>query len=133
MCNNNDCVKFFSPIKESLQKQDIPNGEKMPIRVITCYVDTKYLFESDRQRYVFNQHLKEKDMNYTQAVEKAREGKRLRRTSWEESQYMWSNGKILIHNTPYWTNEYINQELQGYPYVCEQVDVVANDWETCAA
>jgi|ERR1700754_1844923 len=102
-------------------------------RLITFYIDTKYLLDTDRQRYVYNQHLKEKFMDYTKAVELAREGKRLRRKIWEEAQFMWSNGKILIHNTPYWTNENINQELQGYPYVCEQVDVVANDWEICAA
>lgn len=72
-------------------------------------------------------------MDYAKAAELAREGKRLRRKVWEESEFMWSNGKILIHNTPYWTNEKINQDLQGYPYVCEQVDVVANDWEVCAA
>lgn len=99
------------------------------MKTITFYVDVKYVLNIDKEKLMLNQQLKERFMNYNQAVEAAREGKRLRRQTWENSQYMWSNGKVLIHNTPYWTNESINQDLQGFPYVCEQVDVVANDWE----
>lgn len=101
-------------------------------RTITFYIDVKYVSAEIRRKYLSNQFHMEKFMNYTKAVEAAREGKRLRREAWNKDQYMWSNGKILIHNTPYWTNEKINQEIQGYPYVCEQVDVVATDWELCA-
>ena len=71
-------------------------------------------------------------MNYSDMCEAVREGKRCTRPTWGEGQYVFSNGKVLIHTTPYWTNEKINQELNGYPYVVEQVDVVATDWRICA-
>lgn len=70
-------------------------------------------------------------MNYTEMTEKVREGAHARRGTWKPGERLWSDGKILIHNTPY-ANEPFNQFIQGYVYVCEQVDVFATDWELCA-
>ena len=99
-------------------------------RIITVYVDYKYLLPSSASK--LHRELKEKNigefMNFDTMVEKAREGKHLRRKSWPESMRLWSDGKILIHNTPYF-GEPFNQAIQGYVYVTEQVDVVADDWE----
>lgn len=74
----------------------------------------------------------EKYMNYQEMTEKVREGAHARRATWKADEKLWSDGKILIHNTPYF-GEPFNQGIQGYPYVCEQVDVFATDWELCAA
>jgi hypothetical protein len=71
-------------------------------------------------------------MNYSEMCEAVREGKRCTRPTWRDGEWVFSNGKILIHTTPYWTGENLNQELNGYPYVVEQVDVVATDWRVCA-
>ena len=73
----------------------------------------------------------ERNMNYTEMAEAVREGAHARRITWKMGEKLWSDGKILIHNTPYF-GESFNQAIQGYPYVCEQVDVYATDWELCA-
>lgn len=99
-------------------------------RTICFYIDVKYLVGDDRKKIASSQKM-EKTMNYYEATAQTKEGKRVRRPTWQVNEYMWSNGKVLIHTTPYWTNEKINQELNGYPYVCEQVDVVASDWTIC--
>ena len=99
-------------------------------KTICFYVDIKYLMEGDRKKIEENQKRK-KNMNYYEATAQAKEGKRVRRPTWGDKEHMWSNGKVLIHTTPYWTNEQLNQSLNGYPYVCEQVDVVASDWVLC--
>lgn len=99
-------------------------------RTICFYVDVKYLVGADRKRIEGNQK-KEKNMNYYEATAQTKDGKRVRRPTWAAKEHMWSNGKVLIHTTPYWTNEQLNQSLNGYPYVCEQVDVVASDWVLC--
>jgi hypothetical protein len=75
----------------------------------------------------FISSMEEEKMNYTQMCEAAREGKRCRRNAWKAEELLWSDGKILIHNTSYF-GEPFNQGIQGYVYVCEQVDVVAEDW-----
>lgn len=99
-------------------------------RNILVQIPTEYLLKSDIEKF---KHKKPKEnvMNYFEATQLAKQGKRVRREAWNKGEFMWSDAKILIHNTPYWTNEKINQSLNGYPYVCEQVDVVANDWHTC--
>lgn len=74
----------------------------------------------------------EKQMDYFQMVQAIREGGKARRPTWNKDEWLWSDGKILIHTTPYWTNEEKNKQIQGFPYVCEQVDVTARDWEYCA-
>jgi hypothetical protein len=83
-------------------------------------------------RYLISKRIYKKGdiMNYSQMAEIVREGKHARRSTWKEGEKVWSDGKILIHNTPYF-GEPFNQAIQGYPYVCEQVDVFATDWELC--
>jgi hypothetical protein len=105
-------------------------AEDISQRTILVYVAKKYLLESDLRRY--EQQKKGGYMDYYSMVEAVREGKRCTRPTWKDGEYVFSNGKVLIHNTPYWTNEKINQELRGFPYVVEQVDVVATDWRICA-
>lgn len=73
----------------------------------------------------------ERKMNYSQMTEAVREGAQARRPTWKPNEKVWSDGKILIHNTPYF-GEPFNQAIQGYAYVVEQVDVFAEDWELCA-
>jgi hypothetical protein len=104
------------------------------IKTILVYVDPKYLLPEERRRFYRHrlQRKKREDMDYYEMCEAVREGKRCTRPTWKDGEYVFSNGKVLIHNTPYWTNEMVNQELKGYPYVVEQVDVVAHDWRICA-
>lgn len=71
-------------------------------------------------------------MNYIQMVEATKSGSHARRSVWPPNEEVWSDGKILIHNKSYF-GEPFNQSIQGYAYVCEQVDVVATDWELCNA
>lgn len=86
-------------------------------RLIIVSVDPKYI-------------IKERMMNYSEMVATVKEGKRARRPTWKDDEFLWSDGKILIHNTPYF-GEPFNQGIQGYIYVCEQVDVFATDWTLC--
>jgi hypothetical protein len=74
---------------------------------------------------------KENYMQYTEMVEHIKKGGCARRLSWKASEFLWSNGKILIHNTPYF-GESFNQMINGYVYVCECEDTIATDWMLCA-
>lgn len=73
----------------------------------------------------------EKKMNYYEMALAVKEGMKARRPTWKPEEKVWSNGKILIHNTPYF-EESFNKDIDGYPYVCEQEDVEAEDWELVA-
>jgi hypothetical protein len=73
----------------------------------------------------------EKKMNYYEMAISVKEGMKARRPTWKPEEKVWSNGKFLIHNTPYF-GEPFNSDIQGYPYVCEQEDVEAEDWELVA-
>ena len=69
-------------------------------------------------------------MDYATMIEGImKAGKKATRTAWKKGEHLWSDGNILIHNTPYWENEAQNQKINGYPYVCECKDVLANDWQ----
>lgn len=83
-----------------------------------------------RQHYL--DYMEKFYMNYSQMTEAVREGAHARRNTWKQGEKLWSDGKILIHNTPYF-GEPFNQGIQGYVYVCEQVDVFATDWELVGA
>ncbi len=99
-------------------------------KIILVHVDPRYLIGCSRSK---NKSLNPMEvlMNYAEMCEAVREGKRATRPTWGSGEYVFSNGKILIHNTPYF-GEPFNQEIQGYTYVCEQVDVNATDWLVCA-
>jgi len=99
-------------------------------KTIWFYIDVKYLIGAHKKKFRENQKL-EKNMNYYEATAQTKDGRRVRRPTWAPNEHMWSDGKVLIHTTPYWTNEKVNHALNGYPYVCEQVDVVASDWVVC--
>lgn len=120
--------------KRGLVPSEVNNYASLPKdpdkRIILVHVDPKYVVGSSIENNFLAKDLKKKEiaMNYSQMCEAVREGKRCSRPTWKQGEYVFSNGKVLIHTTPYWTNEYLNQELNGYPYVCEQVDVVASDW-----
>jgi hypothetical protein len=73
----------------------------------------------------------EKNMNYYEMAIAVIQGNQARRPMWKPEEKLWSNGKILIHNTSYFGEEF-NEEIQGYPYVSEQEDVIAQDWELVA-
>lgn len=99
-------------------------------KIIFVQAKRKFMVRSPRR--VFKPTLLEEfKMKYDEMVEAVREGKRATRPTWKEGEFVFSNGKVLIHTTPYWSNEKINQDLGGYPYVCEHVDVVATDWALC--
>lgn len=95
-------------------------------KIILVHVDSRFMIP-----FWHTSFLKAKIggiMNYSQMVEAVREGKHCRRPTWGAQEKVWSNGTILIHSNPYF-GESFNQLIQGYVYVCEQVDVVATDWE----
>lgn len=94
-------------------------------RIILVSVHSKYLVTLSKKIDLLVNN--EGTMNYSQMVEAVREGKHCRRPTWSPEERIWSDGKILIHNKPYF-QEPFNQGIQGYVYVCEQIDVVADDW-----
>jgi len=76
----------------------------------------------------------DKKMNYIEMATAIEKGNFARRASWKEGEKLWSDGKIMIHNTPYFNKESeYNPSINGYVYVCEKEDVFANDWELCAS
>lgn len=69
-------------------------------------------------------------MDYAEMIEGImKRGKKAMRSTWGDGEYLWSDGSILIHNTPYWEQEKKNEKIDGYPYVCECKDVLAHDWK----
>jgi hypothetical protein len=70
----------------------------------------------------------EVNMNFQEMVNKLHSGVKAYRPTWGEGEFLWKKDEVLVHNTPYWGGELINQYLNGYPYVCEKRDVDATDW-----
>jgi len=68
------------------------------------------------------------NMNFNQMVKKLGPSIKSYRPTWGEGELLWKKDQVLVHNTPYWGGEMINQFLDGYPYVCEKQDVESNDW-----
>jgi hypothetical protein len=67
-------------------------------------------------------------MNYADMVQAVKDGKKAFRPTWGDGQFLWQKCGVLVHNTPYWTNESKCQALGAYPYVCEAEDALASDW-----
>lgn len=67
-------------------------------------------------------------MNFYHMAEKLNEATKAYRPTWGKGELLWKKDKVLVHNTPYWNGESINQLLEGYPYVCETQDIEADDW-----
>lgn len=67
-------------------------------------------------------------MDFTTMVDKLDEETKAYRPDWEEGQFLWKKDGILVHNTPYFGGEQINQYINGYVYVCGKDDVNATDW-----
>ena len=67
-------------------------------------------------------------MDFNTVVNKLDSSMKAYRPTWGEGEFMWKKDDVLVHNTPYWGGEMINQYIQGYPYVCEKQDVDASDW-----
>lgn len=67
-------------------------------------------------------------MNFEEMLSNLRVGVKAFRPTWGEGEFLWKKDEVLVHNTPYWGGELINQYLDGYPYVCEERDVRASDW-----
>lgn len=78
-----------------------------------------------------NRITQEKKMNYYDMALAVKAGCEARRQTWKPEEKVWSNGKILLHTTPYFASEY-NEESLGYPYVTESEDITAHDWELIA-
>lgn len=67
-------------------------------------------------------------MDFSTVVNILDKGMKAYRPTWGEGEFMWKKDDILVHTTPYWGGEMINQYLDGYPYICEKRDVNACDW-----
>lgn len=67
-------------------------------------------------------------MNFDNMVSKLDPTTKAYRPTWGKGELLWKKGNILVHNTPYWSGEGINQFIGGYPYVCEKCDIEASDW-----
>ncbi len=89
---------------------------------------TKRLFEKMfRIDSIINKGL---EMNFLEASEKTRNGKIVRRTTWDDGTKMWwdAKEKCMLANTPYGKQDK-HLKTDGYIYVCEGDDVEAGDWE----
>lgn len=72
-------------------------------------------------------------MDFIKASAKTRDGKKVRRKSWEKGHFMWwhADYKCMLADNPYGKQD-MHLDTKGYIYVCEGDDVEANDWEeTC--
>lgn len=67
-------------------------------------------------------------MKFNEMIDKLDSNVKAFRPTWGKGELMWKQGDVLVHNTPYWTGDYINQFLKGYVYVSEIEDINANDW-----
>lgn len=67
-------------------------------------------------------------MNFEKMVNSLNKDIKAYRPSWGEGELLWKKSGVLVHNTPYWGGEVINQYLGGYAYICEKEDIEAKDW-----
>jgi hypothetical protein len=78
---------------------------------------------------VFARNLKGVIMDFEKMLEGVMKyGKKATRLGWNSGETLWSNGHLLVHNTPYWKGEEKNEHIDGYPYVTQCEDVTAKDW-----
>lgn len=99
-------------------------------KFIMVHVKRKFMVPSS----FYSQTLDQKEtstMNYEDMIEAIKEGKKATRPSWQEGEFVFSKDDILVHTSPYWPEETLNEKLQGYPYVVELQDVCASDWLLC--
>jgi len=85
----------------------------------------------DAERYpLFSRifHNIEVNMTFNEMIKKLDSNTKAFRPTWKEGELLWKDNNTLVHNTPYWGGDPINQFLNGYVYVCETTDVEATDW-----
>ena len=80
-------------------------------------------------------------MKFVEMIPYLSEGDSARRPHWKPNEYIWTNGKFLVHSTPYFKHDKPLTEddsewtelFTHYTYVCEMKDLIADDWEVVNA
>jgi len=105
-------------------------------RVILVTVNPKYLIESDRKRLLAEKNRRD-FMNYIEMAEAVKTGKKARRASWPEEQYIWFAMQMMLHTHPYWPDQgkvrFADIDVEAFPYICEKDDALTTDWELVSA
>jgi len=93
------------------------------------------IFMMDDMFPVFSKifHNVEVYMNFNEMVKKLDKNTKAFRPTWKEGELLWRDQNVLVHNTPYWGGDTLNQFINGYVYVSEITDIQANDWMVVSA
>lgn len=81
------------------------------------------------RQFELKREVRERSMNFTEAVQKAKHGGKVRRTTWDKDMFMWWNANRCFHTHPYDETQNESQVGNGFYYVVEKDDATANDWE----
>lgn len=101
-----------------------------PLPHQTKFIDA--LSQNKARQFKFRRQMRERMMNFKEAVQAAQEGAKVRRPHWNEDMWMtWytsNDTEYLIHSHPYWPTQ-TRANSEGYIYVTENDDATASDWE----
>lgn len=91
------------------------------------------LNKNQARQFQPKREVRERSMNFTQAVEKAQSGEKVRRSTWDKDMFMWWGANTCFHTHPYDEKQTESPLGNGFYYVVEKDDVTAMDWETVTA
>lgn len=85
------------------------------------------------RQFQLKREVRERSMNFTQAVECAKAGSKVRRSTWDEDMLMWWKFQTCLHTHPYDESQASVPHTASYYYVVELDDVIADDWHVAAS
>lgn len=91
------------------------------------------LNENTARQFQLKREVRERSMNFTQAVERAKAGSKVRRSTWDKDMFMWWGANTCFHTHPYDEKQPVSSLGSGFYYVVEKDDATANDWEAVKA
>lgn len=96
------------------------------------------LRKNKTRQFNLRREIRERTMNFQEAVEATKRGSKVRRPEWDTEMWMtWfkSGGEkgYLVHTHPYWEHQEAATPRGEYVYVTENDDALASDWEMVCA
>lgn len=67
-------------------------------------------------------------MNFDTMIKKLNKDTKAFRPTWGKDEMLFLSGNILSHNTPYNDGDVYQETINGYVYVSETEDLIADDW-----
>ena len=67
-------------------------------------------------------------MDFNTMIKRLNKDTKAFRPTWGKGQMLSISGNMLSHNTQYYANDSYQEKINGYVYVSEIEDLIAEDW-----